>query len=116
MSKVIQVEKIHEQPLCYCLNFNEALSFSNSSELQEAFEEVFNSGSFYVVLNFKDCPALLSSHLGMIYQRFQTARKSDGRFFIIHPNEAVLLAFKRVGFDHILEFCDDLDEVLAKLA
>ena len=80
---------------------------SDLSDMQECFQSSFESSNYSIVLNCKDLEILLSAHLGMIYQRHQVALKRGGKIVVIGCNEIVEQAFKRLGFDRIIEMLED---------
>ena len=83
------------------------LEMSDLADMQECFQSSFEASNYSIVLNCKDLEILLSAHLGMIYQRHQVALKRGGKIVVIGCNDIVEQAFKRLGFDRIIEILED---------
>ena len=83
------------------------LEMSDLSDMQECFQSSFESSNYSIVLNCEDLEILLSAHLGMIYQRHQVALKRGGKIVVVGCNEIVEQAFKRLGFDRIIQMLSD---------
>ena len=103
---------IHDEPRKFAvLKIPNPLDMGLLKDFQSTIDEVFSKSCFVVVFDFEGCDSILSAHLGVLYQRFQVAKQKDGAFFIIHGSELIEQAFSRIGFDKLIKFCLDLDDV-----
>ena len=83
------------------------LEMADLSDMQDCFQSSFESSKYSIALNCTDLEILLSAHLGMIYQRHQVALKRGGKIVVFGCNEIVEQAFKRLGFDRIIQILED---------
>tara|TARA_Y100000589_G_scaffold194682_1_gene184126 strand:- start:3059 stop:3385 length:327 start_codon:yes stop_codon:yes gene_type:complete len=87
------------------------LEMADLTDMQDCFQSIFESSNYSIALDCKGLEILLSAHLGMIYQRHQVALKRGGKIVVFGCNEIVSQAFKRLGFDRIIQMLDNESDV-----
>jgi len=110
------IKSVYEEPCKHTvIKMPNPMDMGLLKEFQASIDETFEDSCFHVVFDFDGCDSILSAHLGILYQRYQVAKQKSGAFYIIHGSELIEQAFARIGFNKLIKFCLDLEDVKDEL-
>ena len=72
----------------------------------------FEQGRFRILLGFHKVESILSSHLGILWQRCQISRQNGGDIKVCELSDTLHEAFTRVGFHRLISIQDDAQSAL----
>jgi anti-anti-sigma factor len=91
------------------------LEGSNRIWARKQFDELFEAGINYLILDFSPLEVLDSSGLGSVVVTFHRARKAGGNLCVCGLNEKVRMVFELTLLHEVIPIYNDPEESLRKI-
>ncbi len=94
------------------MNLEGTLDTNSSPHAQKSLDELFDSGTLKILMNFTKVDFVTSAGLRVLLGTAQKLQKAGGELRVCNLNEQVMEIFEMSGFDEILNVYATEDEAM----